>query len=83
MYLRVGAPDRRRTTRGTPDGGPKRQEVVSRILTSYTQMPGLALQSDEAARLFDVHPTICRLVLDHLVDSGQLRRDGNGRYCRR
>ena len=82
MYLRIGAPDRRKTTRGTPDGGPKREEVVSRILASYTEMAGLSLQAEEAARLLDLRPTTCRLVLDHLVDSGQLRRDGKGRYCR-
>src|SRR3954447_1777814 len=82
LALRPGAPDRRRLTRGTREGGPKRGEAVSRILASYAEMPGLCLQSDEAARLLDLRSATCRVVLEHLVESGQLRRDDKGRYLR-
>src|SRR3954451_6142695 len=56
LALRPGAPDRRRLTRGTREGGPKRGEAVSRILASYAEMPGLCLQSDEAAACLTCGP---------------------------
>jgi len=45
-------------------------------------MPGLCLHADEAARLLDLRPAGCRVVLEHLVEAGQLRRDDKGRYLR-
>src|SRR3954463_13824409 len=38
-------------SRATPDGGPPRQELTTRILGSYAEMPGLILNVPQAARL--------------------------------
>ena len=73
-------PDRRRVTRGISPAEPSRSHLVSSILGAYREMPGLSLHLSQAARLFGVHPEACQLVLDRLVDEGQLRRNSDGQY---
>ena len=81
MHFPPGAPDRRRITRGTPDA-PRREELVARILGTYTEMPGLALPLPEAPRLLGFTNSTCRVVLNDLVRRGRLRLDDRGRYVR-
>lgn len=83
MRLRVEAPDRRKTPRGTDDGWPRREDAVARILAMYAEMPGSRLNAEEAGRLCGFPATTCRVVLDDLVEAGELRRDDAGRYLGR
>jgi len=74
--------DRRREVRGTSGGAPTRPQLVSMVMGSYREMPGLCLHLNQAARLFDIRPETCQLVLDHLVGEGKLRRLDDGQYVR-
>jgi DNA-binding IclR family transcriptional regulator len=80
MRLRVGSPDRRRITRGSLGAEGRRADLVASILGCYREMPGLNLRVDEAARLFDLRPNTCEIVLNDLVREGWLRRNFSGRY---
>jgi hypothetical protein len=82
MYLqRKGAPDRRAINRIVADGQVPPQ-LVTTILGSYREMPGLCLRLEQAARLFDLSLETCRAVLDDLVRARHLRRDARGQYIR-
>ena len=50
------------------------------IRGTYREMPGLRLDIAEAARLFGLRATTCRVVLDALVQDGSLRRTEEGQY---
>jgi hypothetical protein len=50
------------------------------ILGTYREMPGLRLAVAEAARLFGLRATTCRVVLDALVHEGTLRRTRDSLY---
>lgn len=50
------------------------------IVGTYREMPGLRLHIAEAARLFGLRTTTCRIVLDALVHEGTLRRTTDGHY---
>jgi DNA-binding IclR family transcriptional regulator len=50
------------------------------ILGTYREMPGLRLHMADAARLFGLRMTTCRVVLDALVHDGALRRTTEGHY---
>jgi DNA-binding IclR family transcriptional regulator len=50
------------------------------IVGTYREMPGLRLKIAEAARLFGLRTTTCRIVLEALVDEGALRRTDEGHY---
>src|SRR5262245_14595854 len=80
VYLRVDRSERRRQTRGTPEGGPPRTALVSMIAGTFGEMPGLSLHLAQAARLFGIRPDTCRVVLDDLVSAGRLRRLRDGQY---
>jgi len=43
-------------------------------------MPGLRLDVAEAARLFGLRATTCKVVLNALVHEGTLRRTDDGQY---
>jgi hypothetical protein len=43
-------------------------------------MTGLCLHLGQAARLFALRDTTCRIVLDDLVNQGVLRRATDGQY---
>jgi hypothetical protein len=72
--------DRRHVTRGMSPAEPSRSHLVSSIVGAYREMPGLSLHVSQAARLFGVQPVTCQVVLDRLVDDGQLRRSADGQY---
>ena len=80
MPLRLGNPDRRRRPRGTGDGELTRPQLVSMILGTYREMPGLCLHQKQAARLFGLNNQTCQIVLDDLVAAGRLRRAHDGQY---
>jgi len=82
MHSRPAAPDRRSRVRGTPEGEPTRTQLVSTILGTFCEMPGLSLQLDQAARLFGLRRMTCDVVLGDLVAEGRLRRAGDGQYRR-
>ena len=72
--------DRRHHARGTTQAEPSRSHLVSMIVGAYREMPGLSLHLPQAARLFGIKPVACRVVLDHLVEDGKLRRTPDGQY---
>jgi hypothetical protein len=45
-------------------------------------MPGLALDLDDASRLFGLSHATCMVVLQDLVAAGQLRQTVRGQYAR-
>jgi hypothetical protein len=72
--------ERRASVRGGP-GHPTRADLVSMIVGSYREMPGLSLHLHQAVRLFGVHTNACRVVLDELVRRGRLRELADGQYA--
>ena len=73
-------PERRLRSRGSREGEPERRFLVSMILGTYREMPGLSLHLNQAARLFGLRTTTCRIVLDDLVTSRRVRRTADGQY---
>ena len=80
MRVRTAQPDRRAHLRGVTGAEPTRPRLVSLILGSYHQMPGLSLHLNQAARLFGLRPSTCEAVLRDLLADGQLRRAEDGQY---
>ena len=78
----AGAPEheRRRVTRGASQGEPVRAALVRLILGTYHEMPALSLHLHQAARLFGLRDTTCRVVLTDLVRAGKLRQSADGQY---
>ena len=54
--------------------------LVRIIEGTYREMPGLDLTLTQAARLFGLRETTCRLVLDDLSRAGSLQQAEDGRY---
>jgi hypothetical protein len=80
MRTQDRALDRRQNERGTPSTEPSRTELVSMILGTFREMPGLCLHMNQAARLFGVKQATCAVVLEDLVAQGKLRRGADGQY---
>ena len=78
MRLHKGIAERQQP-RGLEDAVPRRQ-LVSMILGTFREMPGLCLHLNQAARLFDLPQSTCQHVLDDLVRQGKLRRGSDGQY---
>ena len=78
----AGSHDRRRQPRGG-SAEPVRAELVTMVLGTFREMPGLSLHLNQAARLFGVHSTTCQVLLDDLVALGRLRRAHDGQYLGR
>ena len=72
--------ERRRSTRGDPNGEPSRAHLVALILGTYREMPGLSVDLQQATRLFGLRETTCRVVMSDLVDHGRLYQSADGRY---
>lgn len=55
-----------------------RDALLNKLRSEIRHVPGLALTSGQASRLFDVPPEICERLLDSLAKQGviQLRPDG-------
>lgn len=56
--------------------------VVRRVQSEFSEMPGLQLTNRQAERLWALDRESCLIVLDELVTSGFLKRDTDGRYSR-
>jgi hypothetical protein len=80
MIVHKGSPDRRRQMRGLTGTEPPRAQLVSMILGTFLEMPGLCLHGNQAARLFGLRQSTCSVVLDDLVTQGKLRRAADGQY---
>lgn len=78
----VAAAERRARPRDAVAGEPPRSQLVSMIVGTYREMPGLQLRVSDAARLFGLRSCTCHMVLEALVESGQLRRIDDGSYVR-
>jgi hypothetical protein len=72
--------ERRHNERGTPSTEPGRTELVSMILGTFREMPGLSLHMNQAARLFGLRRGTCEVILEDLVAQGKLRRATDGQY---
>jgi hypothetical protein len=72
-------PERRRRGRGSL-WRPEREDLITRVLGSFREMPGLNLTLEQAARLMDLDVPICHAVLEKLVQVGELRRLPSGGY---
>jgi hypothetical protein len=47
--------------------------VARRVLAEFEEMPGMALTIRQASRLFGLEESVCRTVLDALIDLAYLR----------
>src|SRR5215831_3765120 len=56
--------------------------IVERIRGEYLEMPGLQLTVAQAHRLCGIEPSLCKTVLDALVDARFLSLKTNGAYVR-
>lgn len=72
--------ERRSRRRDTISAEASREHLVSMILGTFYEMPGMRLHLEEAVRLFGLRATTCKVVLDALVHDGALRRTDEGQY---
>ena len=56
--------------------------LVTRVRGEYLEMPGLRLTLEQARRLFAVERTLCKRVLDALVEAKFLCVRPDGAYAR-
>jgi len=56
--------------------------IIERIRGEYLEMPGLRLTPAQAQRLCGVDQTVCKAVLDALVDAEFLAVNAQGVYAR-
>src|SRR5262249_40866449 len=57
-------------------------DVFARVRAEYLEMPGLKLTAQQVARLCGIDGSLCRLVLDSLVEERFLCRKSDGMYVR-
>ena len=79
MQVQSRIQDRRRELRGSEDE-PTRHAIVSMIIGTYREMPGLSLHLHQAVRLFGLEEHTCSSVLDYLVAIGDLHKMKDGQY---
>jgi hypothetical protein len=58
------------------------QRVLDRIRAEYLEMPGLKLRMEQVQRLFGIEQTMCKLILDALVNTSFLCLQSDGTYVR-
>ncbi|MBI4485876.1 MAG: hypothetical protein HY655_07690 [Acidobacteria bacterium] len=56
--------------------------TLTRIRAEYLEMPGLRLTLEQAQRLCGVERTVCKQILDALVEGGFLYVKADGMYAR-
>ena len=56
--------------------------IIDRIRGEYLEMPGLSLTSAQAQRLCGVDQSVCKVVLDALVEAQFLAVNAHGMYAR-
>lgn len=61
---------------------PVAAQITQRIRAEYLEMPGLSLRSEQVQRLCGVDSTVCKSVLEALVESGFLSQRSDGGYGR-
>jgi hypothetical protein len=57
-------------------------QVLERVRAEYLEMPGMRLKVEQVQRLFGVDPSVCRTVLDSLVECKFLYANPDGTYVR-
>jgi hypothetical protein len=57
-------------------------QLLERIRAEYLEMPGLRLRAEQVQRLCGVERTMCRMVLDTLVQTDFLCMKSDGTYAR-
>jgi DNA-binding IclR family transcriptional regulator len=62
---------------------PAIRELLLRIDGEYREMPGLNLTLTQAARLWGVDHSTCKVALIALTERGVLRQTAHGTYVRR
>jgi hypothetical protein len=58
------------------------QAVLERIRAEYLEMPGMTLKLEQVQRLCGVERSVCKIVLDALVETKFLYLKSDGRYAR-
>ena len=58
------------------------EDEFNRLRAEFLEMPGLRLRPEQVQRLCGIDPTMCRLMLDWLVDEQFLRVMTDGTYAR-
>ena len=56
--------------------------TLERLRAEFLEMPGLRLTVEQVQRLCGVEPTMCKAVLDAMVDAKFLWRKSDGTYVR-
>jgi hypothetical protein len=51
-----------------------------RIVSDFTELPGLRITAAQAQRLWNLEPFACEAMLNAFVDAGFLARDGRGEF---
>ena len=64
------------TTRSSDAG------LLHRVICEYREMPGLALTTEQACRLWNCDKATCQQVLETLIQRGVLRQTRDGRMIR-
>jgi hypothetical protein len=57
-------------------------DLIRRVQSEYSEMPGLCVTLPQAKRLLAIDETTCAAVFAVLVKKGTLRRTPQGRYVR-
>jgi hypothetical protein len=60
-----------------------RTELIVRVRSEFSEMPGLRLTRVQAARLWAQRLDVCERVLQQLEEEGLLKRGIGNAYCRR
>lgn len=58
------------------------QRVLERLRAEYLEMPGMKLRMEQVQRLCGIERSMCRLVLDALVQANFLCLKSDGTYVR-
>jgi hypothetical protein len=61
---------------------PPTPQLLERIRAEYLEMPGLRLRAEQVQRLCGVERTMCRILLDALVETNFLWMKSDGSYAR-
>ena len=56
--------------------------AIERIRAEYVEMPGMRLTAEQVQRLCGVERSVCRAVMEALVEAGFLTMRADGTYAR-
>lgn len=57
-------------------------ELLQRIETEYSEMPGMSVTAHQAERLWGLDSTTCAFVLMTLIERGILKQTAHGTFVR-